>query len=61
MAVYGKKDDKSVANNDLKAYALGANYSLSQRTTLQARYIKEDFRVATGDVRHIVVGLQHNF
>lgn len=61
LAVYGKKDDKSVANNDLKAYALGANYSLSQRTTLQARYIKEDFRVATGDVRHIAVGLQHNF
>jgi len=61
LATYGKKDDKSVANNDLTAYALGANYSLSQRTTLQARYIKEDFKVASGDVRHIAVGIQHNF
>ena len=61
LATYGKKDDKSVANNDLKAFALGANYSLSKRTTLQARYIKEDFKVATGDVREVAVGIQHNF
>jgi len=61
LATYGKKNDKSVANNDLKAYALGANYSLSPRTTLQARYIKEDFNVAAGDVRHIAFGVQHNF
>jgi len=28
---------------------------------LQARYIKEDFKVATGDVREVAVGIQHNF
>jgi len=61
LATYGKKDDKSVANNDLKAVALGANYSLSKRTTLQARYIKEDFKVASGDVRQVAFGIQHNF
>jgi len=61
LAAYGEKNDKSVANNDLKAFELGANYSLSPRTTLQARYLKEDFKVADGDVRHIAVGVQHNF
>jgi predicted porin len=51
LASYGE-------NNTTKALDLGASYSLSKRTTVHARYIKED---ATATTTKYALGLEHNF
>lgn len=58
---YGKKNDKSVTNEDVTAYNVGLNYNLSKRTILLARYIKEDNTNTTKDLRRVAVGMEHNF
>ena len=51
LASYGE-------NNTTKALDLGASYSLSKRTTVHARYIKED---ATATTTKYALGMEHNF
>ena len=51
LASYGE-------NNTTKAVDLGASYSLSKRTTVHARYIKED---ATATTTKYALGMEHNF
>ena len=45
-------------NDTTKAFDLGASYSLSKRTTVHARYIKED---AAATTTKYALGLEHNF
>jgi predicted porin len=45
-------------NDTTKAFDLGATYSLSKRTTVHARYIKEDAAVTT---TKYALGMEHNF
>ena len=54
MASYGKK-------SDIKAYAVGASYSMSKRTSLHARYRDENADAAASDRRQFGVGIEHNF
>ena len=51
LASYGE-------NNTTKALDLGASYSLSKRTTVHARYIKED---AAATTTKYALGMEHNF
>ena len=51
LASYGTKDTT-------KAFDLGASYSLSKRTTVHARYVKED---AAATTTKYALGLEHNF
>lgn len=65
MGNYARTNDKSVANQDLTMFALGAQYALSKRTSLHARYIDEKRDNATGLVtkklQTTLIGMQHNF
>jgi len=45
-------------NDTTKAFDLGATYSLSKRTMVHARYIKEDAAVTT---TKYALGMEHNF
>jgi len=45
-------------NDTIKAVNLGASYSLSKRTAVHARYVKEDAVVTT---TKYALGLEHNF
>ena len=45
-------------NDTTKAFDLGASYSLSKRTTVHARYVKED---AAATTTKYALGLEHNF
>ena len=45
-------------NDTTRAFDLGASYSLSKRTTVHARYIKED---AAATTTKYALGLEHNF
>lgn len=58
---YGKKNDKSISNEDVTAYNVGLNYNLSKRTILLARYVREDNTNNTKDLRRVAVGMEHNF
>lgn len=49
------------SNENLKAYDAGLNYSLSKRTTLLARYIKQDNNTDSSDVQRVALGIEHNF
>jgi predicted porin len=51
LASYGEKDGT-------KAYDVGATYALSKRTSVHARYIKED---ATATTTKYALGMEHNF
>jgi predicted porin len=51
LASYGE-------NNTTKALDLGASYSLSKRTTVHARYVKED---AAATTTKYALGMEHNF
>ena len=51
LASYGQ-------NDSTKAYDLGATYSLSKRTMVHARYIKED---AAATTTKYALGMEHNF
>jgi predicted porin len=48
-------------HQDLKAYNLGAQYSLSKRTSLIARYRDESATLASKDRKTYGVGIEHNF
>ena len=54
MASYGEK-------SDIRAYAVGASYAMSKRTSLHARYRDENADAAASDRRQFGVGLEHNF
>ena len=54
MASYGEK-------SDIKAYAVGASYAMSKRTSLHARYRDENADAAASDRRQFGVGIEHNF
>ena len=51
LASYGEKEGT-------KAYDVGATYSLSKRTMIHARYVKEDASVTT---TKYALGVEHNF
>ena len=66
LANYGTLNDKSAANADKSIAAVGAQYALSKRSSLYARYVSEkNDNLATGtlakEVTTALVGLQHNF
>jgi len=54
MASYGEKAD-------IKAYAVGASYAMSKRTSLHARYRNENADAAASDRTQYGVGIEHNF
>lgn len=54
MASYGEK-------LDIKAYAVGASYALSNRTSVHTRFRNENANAAASDRRQFGVGLEHNF
>jgi predicted porin len=66
MANYGKLDNKSTDNYDIKITTVGAKYDLSKRTSLYARYAKQTIDNATSallakEQKTAAVGIQHNF
>ena len=66
MANYGKLDNKSTDNYDIKIMTVGAKYDLSKRTSLYARYAKQNIENATNallakEQKTTAVGVQHNF
>jgi predicted porin len=66
LANYGKLNDKSSANADKEITAIGAQYLLSNRSSLYARYVDEKNDNVTAassakGVKTTLVGLQHNF
>ena len=66
LANYGTLNDKSASNADKKIAAVGAQYNLSKRSSLYARYVSEkNDNLLTGtlakEVTTALVGLQHNF
>jgi predicted porin len=69
LANYGELNDKLAANaaapKDKKISAIGAQYLLSKRTSLYARYVdeKNDNAAATSakGIKTTLVGVQHNF
>ena len=66
LANAGRLDDKRATNLDKKIAAVGVKYTLSNRTSVYARYVdeKNDNVTATGSAKAIrtgLVGLQHNF
>lgn len=54
LASYGTSELVNATN-------LGVNYALSKKTSLQARYIKEDNVVNTKDLQRIAFGMEMNF
>lgn len=54
MASYGEKAD-------IKAYAVGASYAMSKRTSVHARYRNENADAAASDRTQYGVGIEHNF
>jgi predicted porin len=48
-------------NESVKATNVGVNYALSKKTSLQARYIKEDNVVSTKDLQRVALGMEMNF
>ena len=54
LASYGEKAD-------IKAYAVGASYAMSKRTSVHARYRDENADAAASDRRQFGVGIEHNF
>ena len=54
IATYGERDS-------VKAYAFGAEYALSKRTFLHAKYLNQDAVLASGDRKQIGFGVEHNF
>ncbi len=64
LASYGRNDDKLSANADSKIYGLGADYALSKRTKLFARYENRDGNTTTSanDVTKVTsFGVMHTF
>jgi predicted porin len=66
MANYGKKNDKSAANNDRTVTAIGAKYDLSKRTSVYARLVSDKTDGAVNAAlaaksTYTLAGIQHNF
>ena len=66
MANYGKLDNKSTDNYDIKITTVGAKYELSKRTSFYARYARQTIDNASNallakEQKTTAVGLQHNF
>ena len=67
MASYAKRDDKLVANADRKILGLGADYNLSKRTALWARYESKAPNTnasgtnTTDATKTTAVGIRHSF
>jgi predicted porin len=66
LANYAKLDDSTVDNLDRQISAIGVKYTLSNRTSVYARYTAEkndNVTVAHGikEVTTALVGIQHNF
>jgi predicted porin len=60
IANYGKNDDKLVAAVDKKITGIGADYALSKRTALYARFDKRT-SVGAEDITRTAVGVRHTF
>ncbi len=62
---YQRLDDKLTANADSTQAAVGAQYSLSKRSMVYARYINQTVDNVTGatieKANRMLVGLRHNF
>jgi len=54
-ASYGK------TNTDVKAYALGADYNFSKRTSVGVNYRNVDVAGTANDVKQVGVGVTHRF
>ena len=54
LASYGE-------NQLVKATNVGVNYALSKNTSLQARYIKDDYVVNSKDLQRVALGMEMNF
>jgi hypothetical protein len=54
LASYGE-------NQLVKSTNVGVNYALSKNTSLQARYIKDDYVTNSKDLQRIAVGMEMNF
>ena len=63
LANYAKLDDTMVANKDRQISAVGVKYTLSNRTSVYARYSAEKNENAASikEVTTALVGIQHNF
>jgi len=67
IANAAKKNDKSVANNDITTVALGGEYALGKQTVLYARLVNEKTSnvaataTAVAKVNTVLVGIQNNF
>jgi predicted porin len=65
FANYAHKNDQMALNQDKDIYAIGAQYTLSKRTSVYARFVDEKTDNASltqaKDVKTTLVGLQHNF
>ena len=64
MASFGRNNDKLAANADSKIYGIGADYALSKRSSLFARYENrdKDTTSAANDVTKVTsIGIKHTF
>ncbi len=66
LANYAELNDKAAANHDRKIAAVGAQYMLSKRTNVYARYVDEKLSNTTAATAlkaqtTTLVGVQHNF
>jgi predicted porin len=65
LANWARLDDRSGADRDRRIAALGAEYLLSKRSTVYARYVDDKTDnpalTAPAKVKTTLIGLQHNF
>ncbi len=68
MASMGKNDDKTSGNVDKKIAGIGADYALSKRTSLYARFDTRDANTndatsntASGTTKRSAIGVRHTF
>ncbi len=64
MASMGQNDDKLTANADRKIYGIGADYALSKRTALYARFDNRDGNstsTADNKTKRTAIGVRHTF
>jgi predicted porin len=65
LANYAELNDKSASNIDREIAAVGAQYMLSKRTNVYARYVDEKISTTTAakatGIKTTLVGVQHNF
>ncbi|TXG76873.1 porin, partial [Candidatus Dojkabacteria bacterium] len=64
IASMGKNNDKTTKNVDKKIYGIGADYALSKRTALYARFDVRDANSVSADddkTKRTAIGVRHTF